>query len=155
MAILDPIAYATSADDQPPGTRATSGHYAANRPTSTIAPFKRSQYRLIGVIRWANTAPATKSPRALQTSTPDDRLQEPKRKPSAWPSAPGPQRRDRVVTTLKSDSPNRTYYQRNRAQGRKDQQALTFMAGRRVDVLRALLRDNRPFQIEPPAPRPA
>ena len=59
------------------------------------------------------------------------------------------------MTTLKSGSPNRTYYQRNRAQGRKDQQALTFMAGRRVDVLRALLRDNRPFQIEPPAPRPA
>ena len=59
------------------------------------------------------------------------------------------------MTTLKSGSPNRTYYQRKRAHGRKDQQALTFMAGRRVDVLRALLRDNGPFQIEPPAPRTA
>jgi hypothetical protein len=47
MAALGPIASATSADDQPPGTRATPGHYAANRPTSTIVPFKRSRYHLM------------------------------------------------------------------------------------------------------------
>jgi transposase len=60
-----------------------------------------------------------------------------------------------ALTTLKSDGPNRAYYQRKRAEGRKHQQALIALARRRVDVLWALLRDNRPFQTEPPVPRPA
>ena len=60
-----------------------------------------------------------------------------------------------ALTTLKTDGPNRSYYQRKRAEGRKHQQALIALARRRVDVLWALLRDNRPFQIEPPPPRPA
>jgi transposase len=60
-----------------------------------------------------------------------------------------------ALTTLKFDGPNRAYYQRKRAEGRKHQQALIALARRRVDVLWALLRDNRPFQIEPPPPRPA
>ncbi len=60
-----------------------------------------------------------------------------------------------ALTTLKADGPNRTYYQRKRAEGRKHQQALIALARRRVDVLWALLRDNRTFQIEPPAPRAA
>ena len=50
------------------------------------------------------------------------------------------------MTTLKSDSPNRTYDQRTRAEGRKYQQAPIAMARRRVDVLWALLRDNLPFR---------
>ena len=33
--------------------------------------------------------------------------------------------------------------------------ALIAMARRRVDVLWALLRDNRPVQTKPPVPRPA
>jgi transposase len=57
-----------------------------------------------------------------------------------------------ALTTLKIDGPNRDYYQRKRAEGRKHQQALIALARRRVDVLWALLRDNRLFQPEPPTP---
>lgn len=60
-----------------------------------------------------------------------------------------------ALTTLKTNGPNRTYYQRKRAEGRKHQQALIALARRRVDVLWALLRDNRPFQPDPPIPQPA
>ena len=56
-----------------------------------------------------------------------------------------------ALTMLKTDGPNRTYHQRKRAEGRKHQQALIALARRRVDVLWALLRDNRPFQVEPPS----
>ena len=59
-----------------------------------------------------------------------------------------------ALTTLKTDGPNRDYYQRKRAEGRKHQQALIALARRRVDVLWALLRDNRHFQPQPP-PKPA
>jgi transposase len=38
-----------------------------------------------------------------------------------------------ALTTLKTDGPNRTYYQRKRAEGRKHQQALIALARRRVD----------------------
>jgi transposase len=59
-----------------------------------------------------------------------------------------------ALTTLKTDGPNRDYYQRKRAEGRKHQQALIALARRRVDVLWALLRDNRTFLPQPP-PKPA
>lgn len=59
-----------------------------------------------------------------------------------------------ALTTIRFDGPNRDYYQRKRAEGRKHQQALIALARRRVDVLWALLRDNRTFQRQPPA-RPA
>ena len=48
-----------------------------------------------------------------------------------------------ALTTIRSDSPNRNYYQRERAEGRGHHQALIALARRRVDVLWALLRDNR------------
>ena len=57
-----------------------------------------------------------------------------------------------ALATLKTDGPNRAYYQRKRAEGRRHQQALIALARRRVDVLWALLRDNRRFQLHPPAP---
>lgn len=47
------------------------------------------------------------------------------------------------------------YYQRKRAEGRKHQQALIALARRRVDVLWALLRDNRCFQLHPPSTAPS
>jgi hypothetical protein len=52
------------------------------------------------------------------------------------------------------DGPNRAYYQRKRAEGRGHHQALIALARRRVDVLWALLRDNRHFELQPP-PRPS
>ena len=57
------------------------------------------------------------------------------------------------LSTLRMNGPNRDYYQRKRAEGRKHQQASIALARRRVDVLWALLlRDNRCFQLQPPAP---
>jgi transposase len=59
-----------------------------------------------------------------------------------------------ALTSLKFDGPNRAYFDRKRAEGRKPRQALIALARRRVDVLWALLRDNRCFQPVAPA-RPA
>ncbi len=48
------------------------------------------------------------------------------------------------------EGPNRDYYLKKRGQGQKHVQALIALARRRVDVLWALLRDNRPFELAPP-----
>ena len=50
--------------------------------------------------------------------------------------------------------PNRDYYLKKRGQGHGHVQALITLARRRVDVLWALLRDNRPFELAPPTPEP-
>lgn len=50
------------------------------------------------------------------------------------------------------EGPNRDYYLKKRGQGHKHVQALIALARRRVDVLWALLRDNRPFELAPPSP---
>jgi transposase len=55
-----------------------------------------------------------------------------------------------ALSSLSTPGPSRDYYRRKRAQGRRHQQALIALARRRVDVLWALLRDNRCF--EPSAP---
>ena len=55
-----------------------------------------------------------------------------------------------ALSSLSTSGPNRDYYQRKRAQGRKHQQALMALARRRVDVLWALLRDNRCFELAAP-----
>jgi transposase len=55
-----------------------------------------------------------------------------------------------ALSSLSGPGPNRDYYQRKRAQGRKHQQALMALARRRVDVLWALLRDNRCFELDAP-----
>ncbi|MGC5054681.1 IS110 family transposase [Micromonospora sp. DT48] len=56
-----------------------------------------------------------------------------------------------ALTSLKFDGPNREYFDRKRAEGRKPRQALIALARRRVDVLWALLRDSRCFQPVAPA----
>ena len=49
-----------------------------------------------------------------------------------------------LCSTLR-EGPSRTFYQRKRAEGKHHIQALIALARRLVDVLWALLRDNRPF----------
>src|SRR5690606_3257544 len=51
---------------------------------------------------------------------------------------------------LMRDGANRDYYLKKRGQGHGHVQALIALARRRVDVLWALLRDNRLFEIAPP-----
>jgi transposase len=55
-----------------------------------------------------------------------------------------------ALSSLSSPGPSRDYYRRRRAQGRTHQQALIALARRRVDVLWALLRDNRCFELAAP-----
>jgi transposase len=55
-----------------------------------------------------------------------------------------------ALSSLSTPGPSRDYYRRKRAQGRKHQQALIALARRRVDVLWALLRDNRCFELSAP-----
>jgi transposase len=55
-----------------------------------------------------------------------------------------------ALSSLSTPGPSRDYYRRKRAQGRKHQQALIALARRRVDVLWALLRDNRCFELAAP-----
>ncbi|WP_236968806.1 IS110 family transposase [Microbacterium aurantiacum] len=57
-------------------------------------------------------------------------------------------------TSIVRDGPSRDFYLKKRSQGLRHVQAIIALARRRVDVLWALLRDNRPFSLEPPA-RPA
>jgi hypothetical protein len=52
------------------------------------------------------------------------------------------------------EGPNRDYYLKKRGQGHRHVQALIALARRRVDVLWALLRDNRPFELAPPMREP-
>jgi transposase len=53
-------------------------------------------------------------------------------------------------TSIIRDGPNRTYYLKKCAEGHKHIPAVIALARRRVDVLWALLRDNRPFTNAPP-----
>ncbi|MFI2652809.1 hypothetical protein [Micromonospora fulviviridis] len=55
------------------------------------------------------------------------------------------------LSTLRMNGPNRDYYQRKRGEGRKHQQPLIALARRRVDVLWALMQDNRCCQLQPPS----
>jgi transposase len=57
-----------------------------------------------------------------------------------------------ALSSLKTDGPSRTYYQRKRAERRIHTQAVLALARRLVDVVWALLRDNRKFTpTAPPA----
>jgi hypothetical protein len=55
-----------------------------------------------------------------------------------------------ALSAIRHTGPSRDYYQRKRAEGRRHQQAMVALARRRVDVLWALLRDNRHYQPHPP-----
>jgi transposase len=55
----------------------------------------------------------------------------------------------------RTDSPSRVYYQRKRGEGQRHAQALIALARRLVDVIWALIRDNRRFTTEAPTPAAA
>lgn len=56
-------------------------------------------------------------------------------------------------SAMMREGPNRDYYLKKRSEGDNHVQALICLSRRRVDVLWALLRDNRPFELTPPAPK--
>lgn len=58
-------------------------------------------------------------------------------------------------SAMMREGPNRDYYLKKRSEGDKHVQALIALSRRRVDVLWALLRDNRVFEPAPPAVRTA
>ncbi|GAA3205780.1 IS110 family transposase [Actinocorallia longicatena] len=61
-----------------------------------------------------------------------------------------------ALSSIRPDGPSRTFYQRKRSENRIHTQALLALARRLVDVLWALLRDNRTFSpITPPQVTPA
>ena len=51
--------------------------------------------------------------------------------------------------------PNRDYYLKKRAHGHTHSQAVIALARRRIDVLWALLRENRTWTATPPQPAQA
>lgn len=55
-----------------------------------------------------------------------------------------------ALSSIKPDGPSRTFYLRQRAQGKIYTQALIALARRLVDVLWAVLRDDREFQPSKP-----
>ena len=55
-----------------------------------------------------------------------------------------------ALSSLRTDGPSKTFYQRKRSEHRIHTQALLALARRLVDVLWALLRDNRTFSPAPP-----
>ncbi|WP_435113964.1 IS110 family transposase [Nocardiopsis synnemataformans] len=60
-----------------------------------------------------------------------------------------------ALSSIRSDGPNREFYQKKRAEGLKHVQAVIALARRRVSVLWALLRDGRVFTPVPPVPMAA
>lgn len=58
-------------------------------------------------------------------------------------------------TCIIKDGPNRDFYLKRRAEGCRHVQALIALACRRVNVLRALLRDGRQFTPSEPVPQAA
>ena len=55
-----------------------------------------------------------------------------------------------VQTSMMRAGPNRDYYLKKRANGRTHNQAVIALARRRIDVLWALLRENRTWTATPP-----
>jgi transposase len=53
-------------------------------------------------------------------------------------------------TSMMREGPNRDYYLKKRGRGHTHTQAVISLARRRIDVLWALLRDERTFTVEPP-----
>jgi transposase len=56
-----------------------------------------------------------------------------------------------ALSSLRADGPSKTFYQRKRGENKLHTQALLALARRMVDVLWALLRDNREFSPLPPS----
>jgi transposase len=55
-----------------------------------------------------------------------------------------------AMISIQTCPESRRFYDRKRAEGKKHTQAVLALARRRVNVLWALLRDNRPYQATPP-----
>jgi transposase len=60
-----------------------------------------------------------------------------------------------AFASLKAKGPSQEFYQRKRSEKQRHAKATIALARRLVDVLWALLRDNRPWQPNPPAPASA
>jgi hypothetical protein len=56
-----------------------------------------------------------------------------------------------ALTTLRGDGPSKGYYQRKRREGRNHKQAVIALARRRINVIWALLRDNRNYRPTAPS----
>lgn len=56
-----------------------------------------------------------------------------------------------ALTSVRYDPNSRRFYDRKRAEGKRHTQAVIALARRRVDVLWALIRDRRLYEV---APRP-
>jgi transposase len=56
-----------------------------------------------------------------------------------------------AFASIKPDGPSRTFYQRKRAERQRHTRAMIALARRLVDVLWAMLRDNRPWQPTAPS----
>lgn len=60
-----------------------------------------------------------------------------------------------ALSSIRTEGPNRDFYQKKRTEGLKHVQAVIALARRRVSVVWALLRDGRLFTPDPPVPRAA
>lgn len=60
-----------------------------------------------------------------------------------------------ALSSIRPEGPSRTYYQRKRAEGKIHTQALIALARRLVDVVWAVMRDDRQFQPSAPLKVPA
>ena len=55
------------------------------------------------------------------------------------------------MSSLKSNPPSRTYYDRKRTEGKSRTQAIICLARRRLNVLRAMLRDGTAYEVQAPS----
>ncbi|MFF4393998.1 IS110 family transposase [Streptomyces sp. NPDC001552] len=60
-----------------------------------------------------------------------------------------------ALISVQKDPNSRTFYDRKRAEGKRHTQAVIALARRRVNVLWALIRDGRCYQVTPPVTRAA
>jgi transposase len=60
-----------------------------------------------------------------------------------------------ALVSVRCDPNSRKFYDRKRAEGKRHVQAVLALARRRVNVLWALIRDGRCYQVTPPAPATA
>jgi hypothetical protein len=60
-----------------------------------------------------------------------------------------------LTASTRPDTPSRAFYQRKRAEGKRHVHALIALARRLVNLIWALIRDNRTFTTEAPAPAAA
>ncbi|MCI2423318.1 IS110 family transposase [Saccharopolyspora sp. K220] len=60
-----------------------------------------------------------------------------------------------ALISIRACPESKRFYDRKRAEGKRHTQAVLALARRRVTVLWALLRDNRPYQLTPPLPAAA